>query len=206
MILSKLVNLHKFYLQNKFFIYKLINFLKKKIKLHDLLNIFLSFKKNKIFIIENTFLLNNIVNKVSPVNFYGNNLINFILNIKITKNNIYFNIADIKGHTKFLYSASSVIQDKKDLLKEKKQTQKLLVNMLKFLINKTKFIQKKVLAIHFTGTKIFQETFITNVIKKVFLLQYIKSFNSFPYNGCRPKKIKKVKVRTKRLKLSIKKH
>jgi len=198
MIISKLIKLHKKNIFNKFFIYKLKNLLHKKIILTDLFKIFLSFKKNKIFILKNTVLLNNILNNLDFISLNGDKLVNFILNIKIVTNNIYFNLTDIKGNTIFVYTVASVVQHKRDFLREKKQLQKLLINMLKVFINKTRHIQKTLLAIHFTGTRIFQETLIINSLKKAFIIKYIKSFNFNPHNGCRPKKVRKVKRRTKK--------
>lgn len=177
-------------LTNKLYLLK-----KKKYLLKNLFQFFNKyFKRNNIN--KNSLLINKILykNRTKNNQFYDNSLVSLIFNIKIVKNNIFINIADIKGHTKFVYSAASAYK-KKPLfnIRQKKQLNNLLIDLLKVVINNTKSIQKNTAVLHFKNTNISQELLLINLIKNVFFIKSIKSFNSNPHNGCRPKKLKRTK-------------
>ena len=123
---------------------------------------------------------------------YNNNLINFIFTITMKKNNVYIIITDFKGTKKLVYSSSSIKSSEKNSLLKKKQSN-LFIQILKIVIKNSKQINKKNVAIHFKNTTIFQELITILIFKNFFFIKSIKSFNSLPHNGCRPKKFKRLK-------------
>ena len=44
------------------------------------------------------------------------------------------------------------------------------------------------ISINFIGLNLMYNKFITNVLKKKFIVQSIKFYNLNPHNGCRPRK------------------
>ena len=74
-----------------------------------------------------------------------------------------------------------------------------LLNIFKILLSKAKFLQNKAVALHFKNVKRFHELFFITALKKKIFIKSFQSYNLMPHNGCRPKKIKRIKRRTKRL-------
>lgn len=150
-------------------------------------------------------ILNNIkrdkkyklINKIQS-NLQNNNSlqnpINYILNVKVSKTNTLLNLSNIKGDPLLSFSGGSI-----NLKKKQKRLQPLaLINLLKSLILKAGFINNKTIALHFQNVKPYYESLIVNLLKKIVFIKLIKSSNLQPHNGCRPKKIKRFKKRTKR--------
>ena len=145
-------------------------------------------KKNKKYK-----LINTIQNNLQD-NSNLQNPINYILNIKVSKTNTLINLSNIKGDPLLSFSGGSI-----NLKKKQKKLQPLaLVNLLKSLILKAGFINNKTIALHFQNIKPYYESLIVNLLKKVVFIKLMKSSNLQPHNGCRPKKIKRFKKRTKR--------
>ena len=86
-----------------------------------------------------------------------------------------------------------------NLKKRQKKLQPLaLINLLKSLILIANFTQDKSIAIHFKNVKSYYESLVIDLLKKIIFIKSIKSSNLQPHNGCRPKKLKKFKRRTKK--------
>ena len=138
-------------------------------------------------------MINTIQNNLQD-NSNLQNPINYILNIKVSKTNTLINLSNIKGDPLLSFSGGSI-----NLKKKQKKLQPLaLVNLLKSLILKAGFINNKTIALHFQNIKPYYESLIVNLLKKVVFIKLMKSSNLQPHNGCRPKKIKRFKKRTKR--------
>lgn len=178
----KLLNL-KIYIEKLIKISKFFNMIKisKKIKL-----IFLLLKVNRL-----TKKSKNFKKTVSFKN--TQNLINYIININLSKTNTIVNVTDINGNPKVTLSAGLI---------KLKSSQKIvqpfaIINILKALFLKATFLNNKCVALHFKNTKIYYESLIINILKNKVFIKSIRSYNLYPHNGCRPKKLKRFKKRTK---------
>lgn len=125
--------------------------------------------------------------KKSLTTFYKQNLVRYIVHINLTSTNTLVSVTDIKGNVKLFYSSGQVN------LKGKQKTKQpaALINILKRLLLKAKFMQNEPLAIHFKNTRSHYEAFIVKMLKTKFFIKTIRSYNTQPHNGCRPKKIKR---------------
>ena len=122
------------------------------------------------------------------------NPINYILNLTITQTNTIINLSDSTGKLLISLSGGSL-----NLKKRQKKIQPLaLVTLLKSLILTANFTPEKSIALHFKNVKSYYESLIIDLLKKVIFIKSIKSLNLQPHNGCRPKKLKKFKRRTKK--------
>lgn len=74
-----------------------------------------------------------------------------------------------------------------------------LVNIFKVLLLKVGFLRNAPVAIHFKNTKAFYQSFLIKALKDKLFIKSIQSYNLSPHNGCRPKKLKRIKRRTKRM-------
>jgi ribosomal protein S11 len=125
---------------------------------------------------------------------YTNKLINYILIINTSLTNTIVTLSDTKGKLLKSFSSGHI-----PLLKGKQKTKQpdVLIMLLKMLINKTSDIQNKPIAIHFVNVKEYNETLAVNMLREKFFIQFMKSYNVSPHNGCRPKKLKRLKRKKK---------
>jgi len=132
-------------------------------------------------------------NKVNKVK--NQNVVNYIINVILSPTNTVVNVTDISGNVVVSISAGLI-----NLTKFQKKSQPTaVINIFKFLMMKAQFLQNKTVSLHFKNVKRFHESLIISVLKRFFLIKSFQSYNLSPHNGCRPKKIKRVKRRTKRL-------
>ena len=123
------------------------------------------------------------------------NPINYILTLSISQTNTLINLSDTEG--KLLISLSSGCIN---LKKRQKKLQPLaLVNLLKSLVLMSNFKSKESITIHFKNVKSYYESIVINLLKNIIFIKSIKSSNLQPHNGCRPKKLRKIKRRTKKI-------
>ena len=123
-----------------------------------------------------------------------NDYVSYIININITLTNTILNVTDIKGNVLISMSSGSVNL----ISRQKKQQPLALINLFKSLTIKAKFLNNKPIALHFKNTKSFYESLVINLLKTKYYIVSIQSHNLSPHNGCRPKKLKRAKIRTKR--------
>ena len=122
------------------------------------------------------------------------NPINYVLTLNISQTNTLINLSSPDGKPLISLSGGSI-----NLKKRQKKLQPLaLINLLKSLILIANFTKDKYIAIHFKNVKSYYESLVIDLLKKVILIKSIKSSNLQPHNGCRPKKLKKFKRRTKK--------
>lgn len=125
----------------------------------------------------------------------NSDLVVYVINVVLSKTNTFVNVVDMKGNVLVSISAGSL-----NLTKFQKKAQPTaLLSVFKVLLLKAKFLKNKPVALHFKNVKRFHESFFINVLKNKLYIQSFQSYNLLPHNGCRPKKIKKLKIRTKRL-------
>ena len=142
---------------------------------------------------KNFFFLNNFLK--APNKKVKQNLINYVINVILSPTNTVVNVTDVQGNVIISISAGAI-----NLTKFQKKAQPMaLLNIFKTLLVKAKFLQNKSVAIHFKNVKRFHESFFINTLKSKLYIKSIQSYNLTPHNGCRPKKLKRVKRRTKRL-------
>lgn len=135
------------------------------------------------------------VSKSKKLNKPNQNLIMYVINVVLSSTNTIVNVVDLNGNVLISVSAGSL-----NLTKFQKKTQPLaLLSVFKVLLLKAKFLRNKPVALHFKNVKRFHESFFINSLKTKLFIQSFQSYNLVPHNGCRPKKLKKVKIRTKRL-------
>lgn len=146
-------------------------------------------------------ILKNIVKDIKTPNFLNpitikktkQTLINYVINIQTSQTNTIINITNITGNTILSITAGSLNFNKKQ-----KKTQPLaLLNILKKILLKANFLNNKIIAIHFKNVKIYYESLVIKMLQNLIFIKSIKSYNLSPHNGCRPKKIKRFKKRTK---------
>jgi len=175
--IQELINLIKFFKDIK--ISKKTKYLVLLLKFNQLTKKYKNFKK----------ISDNIKNK--------QNLINYIININLSKTNTIVNVTDINGNPKVIISAGLI----KFKSSQKTMQPSAILNVLKTLFLKAMFLNNKCVALHFKNTKVYYESLIINLLKTKVFIKSIRSYNLYPHNGCRPKKLKRFKKRTKSLSL-----
>lgn len=124
--------------------------------------------------------------------FKSKNLINYIIGVSIYKTKIIIHLSDIKGTIKFFCTAGS-------LGIKRKQTNKkiaVLLKLIKIMMYKIKYVSKKdLIALHLKNCNKQLSTFISVFLSKYYNIEFIRVDNNKPYNGCRPRKIKRKKRR-----------
>ena len=142
--------------------------------------------KNKIY--KNYYVKKNILKQ---------NLINYIIKINATRTNTFLNITDNKGNLKLSFSSGKL-----GLKKRQKIAQpNALIQLLKKVFLKAKFLKNKTIGLQFRNVKPFHELLILKMLKDKIFIKSLRSYNLQPHNGCRPRKLKRFKQRTKRLSL-----
>ena len=127
--------------------------------------------------------------------FIKQSSVSYIINITLTSTNTFVTVTDIKGNV-LISISSGVIKSTKF---QKRAQPTALLNIFKIILVKSKFLKNSVVSIHFNNVKRFHELFFLSALKDSFLIKSFQSSNLLPNNGCRPKKIKRIKKRTKRL-------
>lgn len=140
-------------------------------------------KKNRIKILRFLLAKND---KILTIN---QSLIKYVVKISLSKTNTLIHVTDIKGNLKFFQTAGYI-----NLTGKQKAKQPLaLIKLLKVLIMQAKFLTNQVIALHFKNITKSYKLFIIFMLEKRFIIRFIKDYNLQPYNGCRPKKIRRKK-------------
>lgn len=122
------------------------------------------------------------------------NPLTYVITLTISQTNTLLNLSDTHGKLLISLSGGSI-----NLKKRQKKLQPLaLINLFKSLILMANFKPNQSVVIHFKNVKSYYESLVINLLKKVIFIKSIKSLNLQPHNGCRPKKLKKIKIRTKK--------
>lgn len=123
------------------------------------------------------------------------NIIKYVINITSFPSNTIVNITDVHGKV-FLTLSEGLINVSKESKKSKSTS---VVKMFKVLLLKASFIKNTAVAINFKNVRRYQELLFIKVLKSKVFIKSVQSYTLIPHNGCRPKKLKKIKFRTKRL-------
>jgi ribosomal protein S11 len=193
-----IINLNKF---RNIIINKIsaLNYIKKdKISRYEYNKNYL-IKKHKTFFIEN-YKKNRTID-YSPILY--------IIHISFLKKNTTIHVTDIKGKLKIFCSASYSLKLEG---KQKTKQPKAISALLKYFFRKKvqrlkKNIPDKELLTIALHLKYVSKNFIrliTQKLKDDFQLKLLNYFNFYPHNGCRPRKLKRVKRRKKKIDKNIK--
>lgn len=129
--------------------------------------------------------------------FNRQKLISYIINIDLSLTNTFINVNNIKGNPKSFFSAGMF-----NFQKTQKITQpKAIITILKALLLKFKIYKIKPVALHFNNLFFKQQSYILKRLKQKVFIKLIMSYNYYPHNGCRLKKKKRIKIRTRAKKL-----
>jgi len=115
-------------------------------------------------------------------------IVMYIIDISFSRKNILLHISDSSGNIKFFYSGGSFQQE------EKMSKALILRKFHRILVSKLKFLRKKPIAVHFKNPDFNMFWFLKKLKKKLFIT-VVKSFNFYPYNGCRKKKFRRKKFK-----------
>jgi len=125
--------------------------------------------------------------------FNQQKLISYVMNINLSLTNTFVNLNTIKGHPKFFYSAGMFSFQKKQKIKQPKA----VITILKALLSKFKICKAKPAALHFNNLFYNQQSYILKRLKQKIFIKLVMSYNYSSHNGCRLKKKKRIKIRTR---------
>ena len=173
---------------------KLLKFIKK-----ETFSFFVSWLFVVIFL--NSYKLKTKINyfiKFIFISAYQNQkLINYILNVNQLKTNTLINLNDIKGNPKIFYSAGMLNLQKKQKIRQPKAA----ITILRQLVSKSKNLKQKPAVLQFNNMFLNYRSYIFKKLKQKIFIKLIVNYSSTAHNGCRLKKKKRVKIRTKTKKL-----
>lgn len=202
MLLLKIVN-------KSFFLHNLINHNYIKYLFHNI--------KILEFIKEDTFsyyvqwlflfMFTNLYNLKVKTNYFMSHmflsffnhqkLISYVININLSSTNTLINLNDIKGNPKFFYSAGMFNLQKR----QKTRQPKAIITILRALLSKSKIFKTKPVAVHFNNLFFNHQSYIFKKLKQKIFMKLVTSYKYGSHNGCRLKKKKRIKVRTRTRKL-----
>ena len=97
---------------------------------------------------------------------------------------------DFSGKLKFFYSAGSFNYSGKS----KKARYVVFRELYRVLISKLKFLKNKPVALHLKNVG-YNKSWIVKKLKKKFFIKSVRSFNLYPHNGCRKRKMRRKKFK-----------
>jgi len=124
-------------------------------------------------------------------------LINYIINVVLSPTNTLINVNNIKGNPKFFYSAGMFDLKKKQKVKQPKA----IITILRALLSKLKIYKTTPVSLHFNNLFSAQQSYVFKRLKHKLFIKSIISYKYYPHNGCRLKKKKRIKLRTRTRKL-----
>lgn len=122
-----------------------------------------------------------------------NYLVAYIIDITFSRSNTFVHVLDYSGKVKFFYSSGSFNFSGKS----KRSRFTVFRNIYRILVTKLKFLKGKPIALHLKNVG-FNKFWIVKKLKKRFFIKCIKSYNIYPHNGCRKRKMRRKKFKKKR--------
>merc|ERR1711933_215456 len=119
-------------------------------------------------------------------------VIMYIVSIVFSKTNTLLHVMDYSGRLKFFYSAGSFNYAGKI----KKARSVVFKKFYRVLVSKLKFLKNKPISLHLTNVGP-NKFWIVKKLKKRLFIKIVKNFSSYPYNGCRKKKVVRKKFKKK---------
>ncbi len=111
-------------------------------------------------------------------------VISYVIYFSFSRVNTFLYVTDALGNLKFRYSAGLV-----DFKGKQKKNRLQVLNRFFSSLKKLKMslLKNKPIAIHLHNVGSYKY-FIVKKLKKFFFVRFIKSYQTYPYNGCRKKK------------------
>lgn len=161
-------------------------YIKKLRSKHDLLH---DFKKNY----KNLSL--SIFKKSGSKSFTKESfLVTYIIDITFSRTNTLLHVMDFSGNLKFFCSAGLM----KYKGKSKKKTRYLILrDMFRIFNSKLKFLKLQPLALHLKNVGSAKFWIVKKFLKKKLFVKIVKSYDLYPHNGCRKRKVRRKKIRIK---------
>ena len=180
----------------KYFIHKIeiLEFIKKE-TLSFYSNWFILFFYTKCYALKKQ--TNYFITSLYTFFFNRQKLISYVINIHLSPTNTFVNVNTIKGYPKSFFSAGMFNFQKK----QKTKQPKAVITILRALLSKFKNYKAIPVALHFNNLFSNQQSYILKRLKQKVFIKLIKSYNNASHNGCRLKKKKRLKIRTRTKKL-----
>jgi ribosomal protein S11 len=128
--------------------------------------------------------------------------IKYIVVISVLKSNTFVHLTDVKGNLKLLISAGTANLSGK---RQKSKLELALSRVLTVLTTKTQYLTNQSILVHIKNaplikSKSYIRYIIGNILEKRFNIVHFVNSTLLPHNGCRPKKIKRGKKRSRKIK------
>ena len=120
------------------------------------------------------------------------NVVLYIIDLTFSRSNTFLHVMDSLGQLKFSCSAGHLQYQGKN----KKFRFTVFKSIYHILITKLKFLKGKPIALHLKNVG-FNRSWIIKKLKTKFFIKTVKSFNIFPHNGCRKRKVRRKKFKKK---------
>uniref|UniRef100_UPI0021FE3DC0 ribosomal protein S11 n=1 Tax=Haslea pseudostrearia TaxID=197756 RepID=UPI0021FE3DC0 len=119
-----------------------------------------------------------------PTKNVKNFFLSYIISFSFSPKNTLLHITDVWGNLKFRYSAGLV-----GISGKQKKNRVLVLSRLFNKLTKIKItvLKNKPIALHLNNVG-YYKNFIVKKLKKDFFIKIVKSYETYPYNGCRKKK------------------
>lgn len=137
-------------------------------------------------------LLNSKISSIDVNKCIDDQVVMYIINIIFSRSNTFLNVTDPSGNLKFFCSAGC-LQHKG---KNKKFRFNVFKNIYHVLTTKLRFLKGKPIALHLKNVG-FNKHWLIKKLKSRFFIKSVKSFNIFPHNGCRKRKVRRKKLKKK---------
>ena len=129
--------------------------------------------------------------------FNTQKLISYVISINVSSTNTLISVNNIKGNPKFFYSAGMF-----NLQKTQKVRQpKAIITILRAFLTKSKLFKTKPVAVHFKNLFFNHQSYIFKKLKQKVFAKLMTGYISRSHNGCRLRKKKRIKIRTRTKKL-----
>ena len=129
--------------------------------------------------------------------FKNQKLISYVIKVNLSSTNTLINVNNIKGNPRLFYSAGMCNLQKK----QKTRQPKAIITILRALLLKTKLFKEKPVAVHFNNLFFNHQSYIFKKLKQKIFTKLVTSHMCYSHNGCRLKKKKRIKIRTRTRKL-----
>ena len=151
----------------------------------------IALKKQYLKVLQNKIYLLSIAKQQKSIHFSkSNNSIIYIVDICFSQVNTLLHVMDFSGKLKFSSSAGNLSYKGNS----KKARILVIKSMINLLLKKCSFLLNTPIALHLKNVK-FLKLWIVDKFKKKFFIQTVKNFNTYSYNGCRKKKIRRKKIK-----------
>lgn len=126
------------------------------------------------------------------LNLKENQIVKYIIDITFSKTNTLLHIMSFSGKLIYFYSAGQF----KFKGKNKRSLRLIIKEFYKLLVTRLKFLKGQPVVLNLKNLDSSQ-VWIVKLFKKKFFITAVNTFKNIPYNGCRKKKVRRKKFRTK---------